>query len=331
MLRAVLLSRRGTNAPHFKYRGGKAILRRTIVRWAKLNGITYIEPFAGRGNVFFLMERIARFKRWIINDPTTLDFFNAIMRYDGRELPYLDKKQGLELMDANPEQFNLMEPVLTRCGGQARLGDSITGVRGENLGEFRLRLLSAKQSLQRTLVQGSDGVDLLEKWHNDSTAFIYLDPPYLRSKVGVYSDRSVDWYRMFRLLKSARAKWLFSHYPVPEVVEALGPPIAIIKNVPVTPTPGVLRRVEEGLWANYQQPPNRIDFGDISRPVLRWSLNLLRIRRRISLVEWPSLVPSHWKPATIRTQFRGLGLFPDHYFDGATMFHLDYWSDTCSS
>lgn len=46
------------DAPYFVYRGGKARLRRFIIRWIPTYGSTYLEPFAGRGNVFFIMKMI---------------------------------------------------------------------------------------------------------------------------------------------------------------------------------------------------------------------------------------------------------------------------------
>src|ERR1017187_924590 len=65
----------------FPYPGGKARLAPALVAMMPQNGRLYLEPFAGRGNVFFCAAQILKFQHWQINDIQQAPFFRAIKRY----------------------------------------------------------------------------------------------------------------------------------------------------------------------------------------------------------------------------------------------------------
>jgi site-specific DNA-adenine methylase len=65
----------------FPYPGGKARLARELVAMMPQSGRLYLEPFAGRGNVFFCAAQILKFQHWQINDIQQAPFFRAIKRY----------------------------------------------------------------------------------------------------------------------------------------------------------------------------------------------------------------------------------------------------------
>jgi hypothetical protein len=64
--------------PTFSYPGGKARMAMTIVALAPYSGRLYIEPFAGRGNVFWKAAGVLNYKEWQLNDIRTADWFESI-------------------------------------------------------------------------------------------------------------------------------------------------------------------------------------------------------------------------------------------------------------
>lgn len=61
--------------PAFQYPGGKARLRSWLLPFFPRSGRMYLEPFAGRGNVFFAARAALDFQYWQVNDPNTAPFF----------------------------------------------------------------------------------------------------------------------------------------------------------------------------------------------------------------------------------------------------------------
>jgi hypothetical protein len=70
--------------PTFGYPGGKAHLARTLVDLMPPSGRRYVEPFAGRGNVFWVASELD-YQEWHINDIRTASWFEAI-RDHGHDL-----------------------------------------------------------------------------------------------------------------------------------------------------------------------------------------------------------------------------------------------------
>jgi hypothetical protein len=65
--------------PTIAYPGGKARLAGKLTSFLPTRGRVYIEPFAGRGNLFWAAaERGLKFRRWWLNDIATAPFFAAI-------------------------------------------------------------------------------------------------------------------------------------------------------------------------------------------------------------------------------------------------------------
>jgi site-specific DNA-adenine methylase len=65
--------------PKIPYPGGKARLAKQIISFLPKQGGTYLEPFAGRGNLFWsAVEMGLQYERWWLNDIATAPFFDAI-------------------------------------------------------------------------------------------------------------------------------------------------------------------------------------------------------------------------------------------------------------
>src|SRR6266566_9152004 len=61
------------------YPGGKSRLARTIVSFLPKRGRTFVEPFAGKGNIFWTAaSQGLKYRDWWLNDIATSRFFHAI-------------------------------------------------------------------------------------------------------------------------------------------------------------------------------------------------------------------------------------------------------------
>jgi site-specific DNA-adenine methylase len=68
--------------PRIPYPGGKARLAKQIISFLPREGRTYLEPFAGRGNLFWAaVEQGLRYERWWLNDIATAPFFKSILSH----------------------------------------------------------------------------------------------------------------------------------------------------------------------------------------------------------------------------------------------------------
>jgi site-specific DNA-adenine methylase len=65
--------------PRFAYQGGKGKLAKHIIRLLPCSGKRLIEPFAGRGNVYFHVAQRLDYAEFWLNDPYMCRFFVALM------------------------------------------------------------------------------------------------------------------------------------------------------------------------------------------------------------------------------------------------------------
>lgn len=320
---------RAPDQPFFPYRGCKARLRKSIVRWTQIEGSSYVEPFAGRGNLFFLMKAFAKFKTWHLNDTQTIPFFEALLSYDGSPLPELTKEEAKNFYKRNDPLFQIMEPIIYWAGGLADMRCSPTGARGHDLIEYRKRVLSAQKLLRGVEFTNVDALQIMRRYLKDPKAFLYIDPPYLNANVGSYTDGMIDRVGMLKLLKRARFRWLLSEYYCQDIVDMFGEPLTQIKNVIINPSPGggSTRREVECLWSNYPMKPLTIDFGYWRKgwELISVSHQILRTNLKISFEDWKKLVPKKWSESTVGQQWHRLIHWRDYYFDGECVYHPNFW------
>jgi site-specific DNA-adenine methylase len=110
------------------YPGGKARMASTLVSFMPQSGQTYVEPFAGRGNVFWAAAASGlKFDHWHLNDIRTANFFNAI-RCIGEhvDVPVRSRDEYLQQWSAYKMQdlrATLLEAYLSFGGaGSSRKG-----------------------------------------------------------------------------------------------------------------------------------------------------------------------------------------------------------------
>lgn len=214
--------------PGFRYRGGKATLRKYIARWCPMEGHIYGEPFAGRGNMMFLMHKLAKFSFWALNDKQTIPFFESIRRYDGSPIVWPTEDEFRARIDAGKSDLLYMEPALFWSGGTAKTtSGSMTTFTG-NLyyteRTYRRTLLRVQECLKSVSLFDADAIEFI-KWNShEPNNFLYVDPPYINAKVGSYDEHMLDRKKFIRALKDCKARWLLSEYYCPDLVEAFGEP-----------------------------------------------------------------------------------------------------------
>src|SRR2546425_5716935 len=108
--------------PTIPYPGGKARLARTIVSFLPKQGRTFVEPFAGKGNIFWTAaSQGLKYRDWWLNDISTSQFFYAI-KQSGHKLKVPTRsrteyeRQREAFVSGDPLAI-LLEPYLSFSGG----------------------------------------------------------------------------------------------------------------------------------------------------------------------------------------------------------------------
>jgi site-specific DNA-adenine methylase len=214
------------------YPGGKARLSKTICSFAPQSGLTYCEPFAGRGNVFWTAARLLKYRRWWLNDTRTAPFFEALRRVgDQIEVPYRtrDDANGTKELyrryrGDDSDEAILLEPFLTYSGSGYYGG----GPRGSGAGAGSERYTRAMRDCHRIMhdvgpvVTGWDWTKVVARLGPHD--FAYIDPPYLTSRTRTYSEDDIDHDRLVWVLKRAKFRWILSQYLHPVYLSGLGDP-----------------------------------------------------------------------------------------------------------
>ena len=112
--------------PCLPYPGGKGRMAKHIVAYAPKTGQQYVEPFAGRGNVFWTAANLCKFDTWWLNDTATIPFFEALQS-DGDTVLVPERTKELyyklrEAYDKDDKTAILLEPYITFSGGGYKNG-----------------------------------------------------------------------------------------------------------------------------------------------------------------------------------------------------------------
>jgi site-specific DNA-adenine methylase len=225
------------NAPGFSFQGGKCGLQRWICGYVPRQGDIYIEPFAGRGNVFWLACQLCKFDHWWLNDIKMAPFYKALAEVDVSKIPRcltMADRDWLNEGRAKGDPLALvLEPIWARSGGcmPGRYTRQWDGVNGNGGGvtyaRFVQRVKSAKYLLAKykPLITAHDYTEL--PWDDfDDGCFAYVDPPYCAAN-NIRSYKPLDDYQpLLDILTRTRCRWLLSEHDQPGYRETFGPPIA---------------------------------------------------------------------------------------------------------
>src|SRR4051812_48159188 len=113
--------------PKISFPGGKARMSREIVSLLPRDGRIYLEPFAGRANIFWeAAEQGLKFKKWWLNDRATASFLRAITTHGNTiEIPPRSRAEFERQRDAyktGDPTATLLAPHLSFSGGLYEAG-----------------------------------------------------------------------------------------------------------------------------------------------------------------------------------------------------------------
>ena len=104
------------------YPGGKGRLARTMVSFLPKHGRTFVEPFVGKGNIFWeAASQGLEYRDWWLNDLATSRFFHAI-KHAGHKLKVptrsrTEYERHREASISGDLNAILLEPYLSFSGG----------------------------------------------------------------------------------------------------------------------------------------------------------------------------------------------------------------------
>jgi site-specific DNA-adenine methylase len=217
------------------YPGGKGRIAPQIISLLPKEGGLYLEPFAGRGNLFWAaVEQGLQYRRWWLNDIATAPFFEAIkshgrnVRVPARSRQEFERQR--EAYERNDPTAILLAPHLAFSGGLYESGVKGGSGCGDDDGGcssagFQQTLRDCHKILRRTQpkITGLDWTQLpLDKLPDDSV--VIFDPPYPNARVKAYSDAIIDYEQLVDTLLRAKFRWLLCGYPHP-LLHRLGSPI----------------------------------------------------------------------------------------------------------
>jgi DNA adenine methylase len=256
--------------PGFSYPGGKVRLRRWLLPMMPKKGRTYVEPFAGRGNVFWLAACALEFGRWWLNDPETAEWFHAIERCDLSSLPVNMRafdfhecaKRALagdlnaramesKVSDAGMSFAVDIKPSLQIIGSGRFRKTSGQEFYSYDVRSFRNSIRFARRILRarKPQITALDYTEVLADL--GSSDFAYIDPPYLGVTCPYVGD--INHNVLLAVLKDSRCKWLLSGIDTDVYRAALGPPVARrSRSVGMNMAEGRrAKRLVECVWSNY--------------------------------------------------------------------------------
>jgi D12 class N6 adenine-specific DNA methyltransferase len=246
------------------YPGGKGRLARFIISQLPKQGRSYVEPFVGRGNLFWAAtEAGLQYDKWWINDIVTIPFFRAV-KHAGHMLKVpircraeFERQRQASL--SGDSTAILLEPYLTFSGGgyfgagckgsdgMSNNGVSLAGYQ-KTIGKCHGILHQTKPKLS-SLDWRQMG---LEDLGPEDT--VVLDPPYPNGNVRSYSDATVGYEALVDLLLRARFRWILCGYPHP-VLCRLGKPFWA-RDVNLLCIRGKQEPRTECLWRNPKDQKN---------------------------------------------------------------------------
>jgi site-specific DNA-adenine methylase len=241
------------------YPGGKGRLARFIISQLPKEGRSYVEPFVGRGNLFWAATAAGlQYDRWWLNDTVTIPFFREVKRA-GHTLKVpircrAEFERQRRAFVSGDSTAILLEPYLTFSGGgyfgAGCKGSDGMSNNGVSLAGYERTLRKCHEILHETKPKLSSldwqEMGLEELGPED---IVVLDPPYPNGNVRSYTDATVDYESLVDLLLRARFKWILCGYAHP-VLCRLGKPYWA-RDVNLLCIRGQQEPRTECLWRNF--------------------------------------------------------------------------------
>lgn len=239
------------NLSPLRYPGGKrsfAPFIGKILQKNGLEGVRYLEPYAGGGGAALELLRIEAVSSISINDkdPAVYWFWRSAIDHGDEfvrlvqsvELSVREWKKQREILRSRQEGFELgfaafylnrtcMSGVIKRCGGP--IGGYDQSGKYKIDCRFHRESLAAKirflsENRERIHVSQLDAIDFLKKNESPkSDSFFYLDPPYYHKAaelyLNAYEHSDHEKLRDFLFDQFHDHYWLLSYDHCPEVLE----------------------------------------------------------------------------------------------------------------
>lgn len=196
--------------PAFRHMGGKARLRKWLVDHFPDKGDIYLEPFAGKGNVFFEARQRLQFEQWVLAD-IDVRFLRSLTWADFSQLPEtVSRSEFAQWKTQNCYISVLIEPRITFAGKGYKYGYS--GSSGTHVG-YNGTLYRQVCEQARDLLSDAQVIDW--NWEDSlkidlgPSDFVYLDPPYYGTNA---SYDNIDHERLVEVLNDAQFSWALSGY-----------------------------------------------------------------------------------------------------------------------
>lgn len=233
----------------FPYPGGKARIRKTLFEYFPEEGRYYVEPFAGRGNVFFGFYNISNYNVYLLNDLNLGKFFTSLRDADLSLLPSKIEDYQFETwynkwLRQEPLAY-VVEPKITFRGKGYPSG--------WQKGRYsRIRYKAMCERAQRILKDPKVEICQRDYMHLDwsnftEDDFVYLDPPYYETSGVGYGN--INHEELLSLLQDAPFRWALSGYLSDLYIAHLGQPVLeLTRNLEMTDDKG--STAVEALWSN---------------------------------------------------------------------------------
>jgi hypothetical protein len=250
---------RETSFPVIPYPGGKGRLAPALISFMPPKGRMYLEPFAGRGNVFWAAaSRNFDFQCWWLNDLRTGGFFEAVRSIGGTvEIPARSKEEYYRQWAAFKQgdlRAKLLEPFLSFGGGGFGCGGFGGKKSADALGYTRTMRDCHKLMVTKKVKVSSLDWAKLDWCSLRDDDFVFCDPPYLGADVRPYDESDINHERLVQVLKGAKFRWMLSGYSHELYARELGQPFYAedvqLKTTNYHQNGGKERRIE-CLWRNY--------------------------------------------------------------------------------
>ena len=244
--------------PTFKMHGSKARTAPWLVNFFPQKFERWIEPFTGRGNVFFRTATSGlMFESACLNDIGTHHFLMALRDHAGNfdfvDNAPIDKTLWKAWMEApeSPEK-HLAESYVARFGDTFKMGPNTTCHRNGHSRENTIKRMKAARELlneKHAMITNRDWEEFLKEIAPGINDVVYLDPPYdVKQSVhyaGINQDR-------FLSIVSELPSWVFiSGYTSERYEKALhgwNRETRVRASTGKRQTDGKKPKVEEVLW-----------------------------------------------------------------------------------
>lgn len=266
----------------YSYMGGKARITEWLLDHFPYEGRNYIEPFAGKGNVFFAAVQRLSYKGWSLNDKYSTDFFKAVLEADLSKLPETLKPEDEFILPNTGGYIPLLLESVVSYGGK---GYKSSGCRIDwrwRYDKNRLvdKFLRSREFLKKATITPYDWREFLAMWQGwlpeeqrweqypphgmlpdefkpglkmCPDDFIYFDPPYFDTKSAYPQINHYCLIDYCNWLNDHGIRWAISGYDCFVYEDNLEYKWKhqIERNVEMTSVNGELTPAIETLWTNY--------------------------------------------------------------------------------